>query len=203
MGAGAVGHRRDCRLGARELGLWQSIQAKPASRVGLTQTIGLMKALLTIVTFLVATPGSVLAACDLEAARELSERHMAALLSGNCEELLTDLSAPPSWIRVCRRGLQPPNTDEKVEFARRTTFQFSRLIQSGPYSMAVGVLQGPDPDVFDSILTSQMFCNAEWTSYRPAGQECGVDWSAIPVKEYEGAVPLACENKQWKVRELE
>jgi len=162
-----------------------------------------MKALLTIVTFMVAAPGGVLADCDPEAAREPSERHMAALFSADCEEKLTDLSAPQSWLRACRRGLQPPGTDEKIEFARRTTFHFSKLIQSGQYWMAVGVLQGPDPDVFDSILTDQMFCDAEWTSYRPAGQECGVDWSAIPVKQYEGAVPLACENKQWKVRELE
>jgi hypothetical protein len=162
-----------------------------------------MKAFLTTVAFMFAAPSGALADCDPEAAREISERHMAAALSADCEGRLTDLSAPPTWILECRRSLQGPNIDAKIEFARRTTFRFSRLRNSGPNWMAVGILQGPDPAAVESVLSSQIFCDAAWTSYRPEGQKCGVDWSSIPVKEREGGVPLACEHNQWMVIDLE
>jgi hypothetical protein len=155
------------------------------------------------VALLLGTPGSVLADCPEGAAREVSESHMAALLSTDCEARLTDLSAPPGWIRECRRGLQPPHSDHKAEFARRTEFHFSRLVQSGTTWVAVGRLRGPDPVEFDSILAGQAFCGASWTSYRPDGQDCSLDWSAIPVREYEGGVPLVCKGKHWVVSDLE
>jgi hypothetical protein len=162
-----------------------------------------MKKLLTTAALAFALPGIAHSDCDLDTARNLSERHMAALLSADCEVGLTDISASPSWIRLCRRGLLPPHSEAKAEFARRTTFRFSELVRIGPDWMAAGVLEGPDPAVFESILSGQIFCDATWTSYRPEGQKCGVDWSAIPVTTYDGGVPLACEGRQWKVRDPE
>lgn len=162
-----------------------------------------MKLSATTFALVLAFSGETLADCDLASARQSSERHMAALLSADCEEELTRLSASAKWIRQCRRGLLPPHAEEKAEFARRTTFRFSELVPAGPHWIAVGVLVGPDPAVFESVLTSQMFCDATWTAYRPEGQECGVDWSGIPEKSYAGAVALACEGGRWLVRDPE
>jgi hypothetical protein len=162
-----------------------------------------MKMPITSLALLLAFSGSTLADCDLASARRLSERHMAALLSSDCEKKLNGISASLNWIRQCRRGLLPPHAEEKAEFARRTTFRFSELVPAGPDWIAVGVLEGPDPAVFESILTSQMLCDATWTAYRPEGQKCGVDWSEVPVTSYEGGVALACEGGRWLVRDPE
>src|SRR5690606_29495764 len=99
--------------------------------------------------------------------------------------------------------LLPPNEEAKAEFAERTTFRFSKLEQRGPNWIALGVLKGPDPIAFELALSDQGFCGATWTRYRPEGQECGVDWSNIPEKSYEGLVPIACDAGRWVVRDLE
>ena len=162
-----------------------------------------MKKFFVCVALVAVVSGQVHARCTPEAARVLSERYMVALLASDCEARLASLSAPESWLRECRRSVQPPNSALKVEFAQRTSFRYTQLIQSGPDWMAAGILRGPSPDAFNSVLTRNTFCEASWTSYRPKDQECGVDLSAIPVEEYAGGVPLVCEGERWTVGQFE
>jgi hypothetical protein len=162
-----------------------------------------MKTFLACLALVALVPGQIHAQCTSEAARVLSERYMGALLASDCEVRLASLSAPESWLRECRRSLKSPSSALKIEFAQRTSFRYTQLMQTGSDWMAAGILRGPSPAAFNSVLTRNTFCEASWTSYRPKEQECSADLSAIPVEEYEGGVPLVCEGERWTVGQLE
>lgn len=160
-----------------------------------------MKAL--IAALALAVPSDSLADCSARAAGDISARYMTALLAADCQAELAALSAPASWLAECRRTRSGPNSEHLREFALRTAFTFSGLVKADQHWAAAGVLRGPSPGAVDAALSGQALCGASWTSYRPEGQVCGVDWSAIPVEEYQAAVPLICEGDEWKAGELE
>jgi hypothetical protein len=160
-----------------------------------------------VVLFLSPLSITTAAACDEKVLPELADRYMAAALSPDCESRLRVLGAPGGWIDACNRALSEPNPEEKKEFARRTSFHYTRLVEVDGSWLAEGTLRQPDPYVFQAEIDRRFGCgfgSGGWTDYRPPDHTCEpIDWSAIPIVETRAGVVFRCAENAWRVQDLE
>ena len=171
------------------------------------------KGVLALLLLLLSACASHEQTCDREAAKTLAASFVQrVILSDNCAAGLKDIDADSFWLEECRRR-EGPGKAMQMEFGRRTTGSVGEIRSRDGRTYAILRFVGPDQFEFQLALGREGFCaDGQDTGLLgllagiplPGSTGCGEPfWAAIPVKEYQGALPLDCRDGRWIVGRFE